>query len=84
MGKVDLSKAKFGDVFKTRGGAKAILLHRNSTLYPYYPSTYEFISAWDLDTYSHYFTDENGRAKVSNDWKEREHSEDIVDIWEHK
>lgn len=46
MEKVDLSKAKFGDVFKTRGGAKAILLHRNSDLYPYYQPTYEFISAW--------------------------------------
>ncbi len=81
MGKIDLSKANFGDVFRTRGGAKAILLHRNATHYPYYPATYEFISAWGLDTYSHYFTDENGRAKVSNDWKEREHSEDIVEEW---
>lgn len=79
--KVDLRKAKFGDVFKTRGGAKAILLHRNST---HYLPTYEFISAWSLDSYSHYFTDENGRAKVSNDWKEREHDVDIVDVWEHK
>ena len=81
MGKVDLRKAKFGDVFKTRGGAKAVLLHRNSTRCS---PTYEFISAFGLDTYSNYFTDEKGRAKVSNDWKKREHSEDIVDIWEHK
>ena len=42
------------------------------------------VSVWGSDAYSHYFTDENGRAKVSNDWKEREHSEDIVDIWEHR
>lgn len=81
MGKIDLSNAKFGDVFRTRGGEKAILICRERDYFTD-GHCYEFISATHLGAYSHYRTDVNGRAYVSVDWKEREHDCDIVELWE--
>ena len=81
MGKVDLSKAKFGDVFRTHDGKKAILIHCVTHIGEH-EKFYEFISAHDLQTMTQYWTDVNGKAKVSNDWKEREHDCDIVELWQ--